>query len=232
MIFCMFLKDLLFPKFCLGCGFLGAYICTNCKKKLSYINQDICLYCGKGSLYGFTHPGCRREKGVDGLLSIFYYNNFLKAIIKNIKYRLATDVWKELCLVIEPDKLSKIKIYKEVIGGDFYIEPVPLHANKLRMRGFNQAKIIALFFNQFIKLTLSSYLLRQKDTLAQAQMKKNKDRYLNTLSAFKALGRDVKSKKFILVDDVITTGSTLKEAARTLKEAGANSVYVLTLAKG
>ena len=97
----MFLKDLLFPKFCLGCGFLGAYICTNCKKKLSYIKQDSCLYCGKPSLYGLTHPGCRREKGVDGFLSVFYYNNLLKSVIKSVKYRLATAVFEELCLVVE-----------------------------------------------------------------------------------------------------------------------------------
>ena len=232
MIFYMFLKDLLFPKFCLGCGFLGAYICANCKKKLSYINRDSCLYCGKASLYGLTHPGCKREKGVDGFMSIFYYNNLLKAIIKSIKYRFATDVWKELCLVIEPDKLSKIQIYKELIPGDFFLEPLPLHAAKLRSRGFNQAKIIALFFNRFLCLSISQYLLRKKDTLSQAQMKNNKDRYLNILRAFEASAKEVTGNNFILVDDVVTTGSTVKEAARALKKSGAKSVHVLTLAKG
>ncbi|OGK40697.1 hypothetical protein A2954_05555 [Candidatus Roizmanbacteria bacterium RIFCSPLOWO2_01_FULL_37_12] len=228
----MFLKDIVFPKFCLGCGYLGAYICTNCKKKLSYIKQDNCLYCGKASLYGLTHPGCRREKGVDGLLSLFYYNNLLKAIIKSVKYRLATDVWKELCLVIEPDMLKKINVYKNITEGDIYLEPIPLHRNKLRTRGFNQAKIIADFFNRFLKLQLSGYLMRSKDTSSQAQMKNNKDRYSNMLGAFEALEQDVNNKRFVLVDDIVTTGSTVKEAARVLKRAGAKNVFVLTLAKG
>src|SRR3989344_5576779 len=177
MIFYMFLKDLLFPKFCLGCGFLGAYICPNCQQKLSYIEKDTCLYCGRASLHGFTHPGCRRNYGIDGFLSLFFYNSFLKKIIKDIKYRLATDVWGELCLVIEPEKLEKLKIFKNLYGDGLCLESVPLHPKKLRTRGFNQAKIISRFFNQSLNLPATDYLLRTKDTQSQAQMKKNKDRY-------------------------------------------------------
>lgn len=228
----MFLKDILFPKFCLGCGFLGAYICTNCKKKLSYISADVCLYCERKSLYGLTHPGCSRENGVDGLLSIFYYNNLLKTIIKSIKYRLATDVWKELCLVIEADKLLKLRFFKDYLKADFYLEPIPLHRFKLKQRGFNQAKIIADFFNQFLNFTASEFLIRKKDTSAQAQMKNNQDRYHNTLGAFDVLEKKAQDKNFILVDDVVTTGSTVKEATKVLKKAGAKRVFVLTLAKG
>ncbi|OGK24079.1 hypothetical protein A3C25_05200 [Candidatus Roizmanbacteria bacterium RIFCSPHIGHO2_02_FULL_38_11] len=228
----MFLKDLLFPKFCLGCGFLGAYICSNCQKKLSYISKDVCLYCGKASLWGLTHPGCRRNHGVDGLVSIFYYNNLLKKVIKSIKYRLALDVWEELCLVIEPDKLNKIAAYKKLNFAKFFLQPIPLHTSRLRSRGFNQAKIIASFFSQLLQRPVTEYLLRKKSTFSQAQLKNNKDRYINMRGAFEVLTREVDDKNFILVDDVITTGSTLKEAAWTLKRAGASRVVALTLAKG
>lgn len=229
----MFLQDLLFPKFCLGCGFLGAYICLNCQKMLSYIEKDICIYCGKASLQGFTHPGCRRNYGIDGFLSIFYYNNLMKAIIKNIKYRLAADVWKEFCLVVKPEELQKLKIFKNLFDGKFYLTPLPLHSNKLRARGFNQAKIIALFFNQFLEYRIGEYLIRKKDTLSQAQLKHNKDRYINMRGAFDVVSSNVVlDKNFILVDDVVTTGSTLKEAARVLKSAGARRIFALTLAKG
>lgn len=228
----MFLKDLLFPKFCLGCGFLGAYICFNCKKKLSYIEKDVCLYCGKSSLFGFTHPGCRRLHGIDGFLSIFYYNNLLKSIIKNIKYRLAIDVWKEFCLIIEPERIQKIKVFNNLQDGQFYLEPIPLHRNKLQTRGFNQAKIIALFLKQFLGYPLSESLLRSKNTLSQAQLKNNKARYLNMQGAFAVLSKDAVGNKFILVDDVVTTGSTLKEAGRVLKQVGAKAVLALTIARG
>ena len=229
----MFLKDLFLPKFCLGCGFLGAYICLNCKKKLSYIKSDDCLYCGKASLYGLTHPGCRRINGIDGFLSLFYYNNFLKKLIKDIKYRLATEVWQELCLVVKPEKCGKFKQIKDLLGSNLLLVPVPLHPNKLRARGFNQAKIISLFFNRFLHLSQTEPLLRKIDTKAQAQLKKNLDRYLNLRNAFAVLpGNDFSGKKFVLVDDVATTGSTLKEAARALKGAGAKKVYAFVLAKG
>lgn len=229
----MFLKDLLFPKFCLGCGFLGAYICLNCQKKLSYIEKDVCLYCGRASLYGFTHPGCKRQFGVDGFLSIFHYNDLLKKIIKNIKYRLATDVWKELCLIVEPERLSKFRAFKKILNKTHFLEPIPLHPHKLRSRGFNQAKIIAEFFYQFLQFQLTEYLVRKKDTLSQAQIPGHKQRYENMRGAFAVKSeKEVKGKKFILVDDVLTTGSTIKEAARSLKLSRAKSVFVVTIAKG
>lgn len=229
----MFLKDLLFPKFCLGCGFLGVYICLRCQNKLVYLDKDLCLYCRKPSLLGFTHPGCRRKNCVDGFISIFYYNDFMKKIIKNIKYRLATDVWYELCHVIKPEKLTRLHAFKKLIKDDLCIEPIPLHAKKLRIRGFNQAKIIAQFFGSILNIPLTKLLIRKKDTLSQAQLENLKSRYENTLGAFQLKPEKAAEKKsFILIDDVLTTGSTIKEAARTIKKSGAKSVFVLTVAVG
>jgi len=180
-----------------------------------------------------THPGCQRINGIDGFLSLFYYNNFLKKLIKDIKYRLATEVWQELCLVVKPEECDKFKQVKNLLGSDLLLAPVPLHPNKLRARGFNQAKIISLFFNRFLHLPQTEPLLRKKDTRPQAQLKKNLERYLNLRNAFTVLsGSDFSGKKFVLVDDVATTGSTLKEAARALKGAGAKKVYAFVLAKG
>ena len=228
----MFLLDLLFPKFCLGCGFLGSYICHNCKCKLIYLEKDLCIYCHKASLYGLTHPTCKRGEGVDGVISIFHYNNLLKSIIKSIKYRLATEVWNELCLTINPDKLNKIKIFQELAVSGYSLQPIPLHPNKFKKRGFNQAQIIADFFSKFLRVGLADNLIRIKDTQAQAQIAKNQARYFNMRGAFEAKNDTLIGSNIILVDDVMTTGSTLKEAARVLKTAGARKVYVLTLAKG
>ena len=199
---------------------------------MNYIKSDICLYCGKPSLYGLTHPGCKRDFGLDGFLSIFYYNNLLKKIIKSIKYRLAVEVWRELCLVIEPDKLEKIGLYKKNSKRKFSLQPIPLHPGRLAARGFNQAKIITQFFNQFLQFPISDDLIRKKDTFSQAQLKNNQDRYKNVRGAFAVSSPTAADKNFILIDDVITTGATLKQAAGTLKRAGAGRVYAMTLAKG
>lgn len=228
----MFLKNLLFPKFCLGCGYLGAYICPKCQNQLIYIEKDSCLYCGRLSYRGLTHPGCQREKGADGLISVFFYNNLLKKIIKTIKYRFAVEVWRELCLTIKPKGLQKIFFYKKLISACF-LQPVPLHPKKLKERGFNQSQIIAEYFNQFIQAPLVNHLKRKKETLSQAQINERKERYLNMRGAFEVDDKEaVKNKNYVLVDDVVTSGSTVNEATRVLKQAGAKKVFVLTVGRG
>jgi len=228
----MSIKDLLFPKFCLGCGYIGTYICSRCASSLEYVKDDICLYCQHSSLFGFTHPVCQKKYGLDGILSIFSYNNLMKKIIKNIKYRLATEVLRELESVVKPEMLSKILFYKK-IKYRFYLQPIPLHLRRLRDRGFNQALLLAQFFNRYLDFDEKDILIRKKETLSQATMKETKDRYFNMLGAFALRqGESVSGKNFILIDDVATTGATIKEAAKILKKNGANKVFALTLAKG
>ena len=125
--------------------------------------------------------------------------------------------------------------YKK-LSSDFIIQPIPLTKNRYNERGFNQAKIISLFFQKFIKYHIVNLLVRKKETPPQAQTKSLLERYLNLKGTF-AINpncRDVINhvSNIILIDDVITSGSTVKEAARVLKEAGAKKVYVLALAKG
>jgi len=119
----------------------------------------------------------------------------------------------------------------------FVIQPIPLSKIKYNERGFNQAKIISTFFQKFLHFPIVDLLIRKKEILAQAQIKNKKERYLNIMGTFviNSKCRDAKfcvSNNIILVDDVVTSGSTVKEAVRVLKEAGAKKVYVLALAKG
>ncbi len=226
----MFFADVLFPKMCLGCGYLGVYICPKCLKKLKPVEKDICPHCERPSFFGLTHPACQKTGRLDGLVSIFYYDDFLKKIIKSIKYRLATEVWHDFCRIIEPESLYKISRYR-ALSMKFFLQPVPLHSHRLRERGFNQAQLIARFFHSYTNYPLSDFLKRTKVTTAQAQLKTGQKRYHNISGVF-AVTTPVRGKKIILIDDVATTGATLKEAARVLKRAGAKSVYALVMAKG
>jgi len=231
----MFFKDFFFPKFCLGCGYIGVYLCTSCQNKLRPIKQDVCLYCKKPSLFGLTNPDCQKKLNIDGLLALYYYNPVLKKIIKNIKYRLATEVWQEFYQIIKFETIERLGFYKK-LSSDFIIQSIPLTKNKYNERGFNQAKIISVFFQKFIKFPIVDLLIRKKEMLAQAQIKNKKERYINIKGTFviNPNCRDVINhvSNIILIDDVVTTGSTVKEAAKVLKEAGAKKVYVLALAKG
>jgi len=229
----MSILDFVFPKFCLGCGFLGSYLCPSCQKQIYRLKRQRCLYCQKASYLGLTHPGCLKQLDIDGVVSLFYYNNLLKKIIKNLKYRLATEVWKEFWQALNPEALKPIVLFKEIVR-EGVIQPIPLTKTKLRERGFNQAELIARYFQKFFNLPIADFLIRKKETLSQAQLKSKKERYHNLRGAFslKEKNIDLSGQKIVLVDDVITTGSTVKEAAKVLKRAGAFKVYTLTLAKG
>jgi len=229
----MFLKDVFFPKVCLGCGALGSFLCPNCQKKLKPIKKPVCFYCKKDSPFGITHPSCLKKLSIDGVISIFYYNPLMKKIIKNIKYRLVREVFDDLFKIIYPFFLGNLRLYKNLFSQGL-IQPIPLHKKRFNKRGFNQAKIFSEFLAKIFNLTVVDFLVRKKDTPFLAQLKTKKERFLNIRGAFSLVGKkeEIKDKKIILVDDVITSGATIKEAAKVLKKAGAKTIFVFTLAKG
>lgn len=224
----MIIKDLFFPKFCFGCGFIGVYICPYCQKKLRLIKQQQCLYCNRNSYLGFTHTRCLRENGVDGFLVLYQYDNLLKKIIKNIKYRGVREALTELLLLVN---LSAVNDFKKIFAKKLIIQPLPLHPQREKERGFNQAELIATEMLRNLDWPIGHYIARKKNTLPQAQIKKMEDRYKNLIGAFSVV-KPVVGLSFFLIDDVVTTGSTIKEVAKELKLAGANKVFAFALAKG
>ncbi|WP_245577050.1 ComF family protein [Maridesulfovibrio zosterae] len=111
------------------------------------------------------------------------------------------------------------------------IIPTPLHISRLRMRGFNQSRILGLGAAAATGATLSDKaLIRIRKTIPQSRLS-GKKRRENLLDAFIADQNLVREKKILLIDDVFTTGSTANECARTLRDAGAKDVHVMTLAR-
>ncbi|MDH7475991.1 MAG: phosphoribosyltransferase family protein [Microgenomates group bacterium] len=228
----MILIDILFPKTCFGCGHLGTYFCQSCVKHLIKIKNDTCPYCNKASPLGLTHPVCRRKNGLDGAVSLFYYSGLFKRIIKKIKYRLVREAQKEFFDQIGLLIIDKMIKYKK-IDQNFYVQPIPLSKKRLHQRGFNQAEPLANFLTKFLNFRPGDFLIRKKETAIQAQLKNSRDRYFNLKGAFSLNSTSSpKNKKIILVDDIITTGTTVKEAARVLKIGLAEKVIAFSLAKG
>ena len=226
--------DLIFPRFCLGCGLPGTYCCPRCQTKLVPVKRTQCFYCKKDSLYGLTHPLCLKKLNIDGVDSFFFYNDFLKKIIKNLKYRLATDIGKEFFQIIKPEIINKLSFYKK-LSPPLYFQPIPLSQKKLRERGFNQAFLLTKFLQKFLDIPIVDLLVKAKETKNQAELKSKKDRYNNLRGAFEINQKDqimIRKSRIILVDDVITTGSTIREAAKILKKYLPLKVYALTLARG
>ncbi|MES2308644.1 MAG: ComF family protein [Verrucomicrobiota bacterium] len=110
--------------------------------------------------------------------------------------------------------------------------PVPLHFSKQRDRGFNQAEELALVLSPKVQLPVWNCLKRKRETLSQVSQDREK-RLKNPQGSFEMTTRfDVRGRSLLIIDDVLTTGTTANECARVLREAGARSVAVLTVARG
>lgn len=224
-------KDLFFPKICILCKRFGKYICVKCEHKLKRNDHDVCVYCKLPSPYGLTHIRCFRKKGIDGFISIFKYHGYFEIILKKIKFKFIKEALYELLFFLKKEDFDKLLFLKEI--ENLFIIPVPLHKKRLKERSFNQSEIIANFIAKKINLkVLSSLIERHKYTSPQSKIKRIKDRYLNIKQCFsiKDPSFKIKDKSFLIVDDVLTTGATIKEVAQMLKLKGAKKVFIFTLA--
>jgi len=109
--------------------------------------------------------------------------------------------------------------------------PVPLHARRLRQRGFNQVYLLAEIVSRYFGIPVVKALARSKNTSAQFGLPRQ-ERFKNIKGAFKVIdSKAVFNKRLLLMDDIYTTGSTITECAKTLKIAGAKRIDILTLSR-
>lgn len=223
-----FIMELLFPRFCVGCGYLGTYVCPLCETKLERVKKNRCYYCDKASPFGLTHPGCKKKDGIDGHLSLYLYTGLFKKILHESKYKGAYHILTTLL------SFNKLHIWREILMWKQLFSPlvvsVPLHPNRLKQRGFNQSEIIAEKYTT-MGLNKGNCLLRVDDTPHLANIKNKNTRKHQIRGAFKFEGEHV-PPAVLLVDDVVTSGATLLECAKTLKQKGVQTVLTISLAKG
>ncbi len=225
------LLDLLFPKRCVGCRRLGAYICVDCFTRLSFTEYGICFVCQRGTLDGRTHPGCRTKTTIDGVFVGLTYNSLSKKLITSLKYKpYVADIAvyaSELLL----EKLIQDETFAALRLPLFSLVPVPLHASRLRQRGYNQSALITKALGKQLAVPVVELLVRQKKTRSQVGLDKD-ERRVNIKGAFAVRSQKEMPQSILLLDDVVTSGATLLEAAKTLKKAGVSEVYGIALAHG
>lgn len=209
------IKDILFPIKCIACGQEGEWLCRGCQINLELNLKDINF-----------------DKAVNGLnrltaLFNFKENDLVFNLIYHLKYFYCLEVADVLC-----DYFQNINF-----ENNYLIVPVPLHNRRKRERGFNQSEVIA---DKIIKQAQKQNINLQKDfknfkrvryTKQQAKLTK-KERKYNLTEAFIWIGGDLTDQRIILVDDVYTSGSTMKECALVLRQNGAKCIWGMVLAKG
>ncbi|MBI2599818.1 ComF family protein [Candidatus Daviesbacteria bacterium] len=230
-----FLLDTLFPKKCVGCKKEGGYFCQNCIQNIKQTDL-VCPKCDKLAVGGQTHPLCQRRFGLDGLWSLGIYKDSLRLAIQGLKYKGVKDLAKILVGITleywakyQPFILDQIKKDR---GVGWVVIPVPLYWWRGNSRGFNQSSLVGQLVSESLGLAYSDGLKRIRYTKPQAKLK-GKDRHQNIRNAF-APSSNIQISQFpniLLIDDVWTTGSTIRECCYVLKRAGAKKVWAITLAR-
>lgn len=233
--FYQFFLDTVFPKKCLDCSVEGTFLCKKCLEKIKYIEQSICPICKiKSTDNGKLCPECKDQVNLSQIIICAdYRQSSLARAIKTFKYQFASDLAKPL------SQLAIKKLQKSTISIPDIIIPVPLHPRRLRFRGFNQSELIAKQIA--IKLLPSTEIILRSDIIhrikfTQPQVKVN-DRHNRQINLKNAFQVDLKNKKEIqgkhlmLIDDVLTTGSTLREMANELQKLQPSKISALVLAR-
>ncbi len=233
-----FTLDTLFPIYCIACereqeG--SKFICDDCVGKLTPLSHQFCVVCHKMSIGGLTHPKCQTPHSPDGLISILDYQDEKVAdILIKGKYSFLPKLYDELGALMARHLTENYPAWLHATR--YTLTAVPLHWMRQNWRGFNQAQILAQALAKELNLPCCEVLSRKKFTKTQKNLKKD-ERVKNVDSAFSLSPKILSPKSYILnqdvilIDDVTTTGSTLKEAVKVLKRNGAAKVYCLTVAR-
>jgi len=181
-------------------------------------------------------PDCKKARkfSLDAIVTaVSYENQTVKKLIYNLKYRFISD---------SSGPLSELML-KALLRNDLpipeLIVPVPLHPRRLRWRGFNQSRLLAENISKnlapLLEIEVMDVLKRDKNNKAQMKIKNYRERLRNIQNIFSfnaRFSKDIlKNKEILLIDDIATTGATLRECAKILKANGAKKVYGAVIAR-
>lgn len=228
------LVDYFFPNICLNCtqliqSCLPGRICGDCWAKINFVSLPICQKCGQALPYDYQSSiiclKCHYSKPSYSLaraLCVFDVNS--KQLIHHFKY------YSNYSIAIMFAQLLYSRYRKDILLAE-YIVPVPIHRIKLILRGYNQAQVLGRYLAQIANLPIkSNMLIKNKWTQSQTTLNR-RDRTQNVNDSIIINKPElVKDKNIILIDDVITTGTTINLCSKLLMRAGAKNVFVLCIA--
>lgn len=241
------LLDLVFPPRCVGCGARGAIFCAACQAQVQSPLDPLCACCGL-PLHGVAAatlgaaptsalvrcPDCVSGRGpvaLAGLRMAAFHEGSVRKAIHALKYngqrRAARPLGDVLVAAYE-------RYRRDGMAADLII-PLPLHIERERARGYNQATLLARRLAMRLRLPMrADLLIRQRATPPQVGLRWG-ERRANVAGAFALAGPHATAllagKRILLVDDVVTTGSTLDAAAEALLAAGPASIWGLAVAR-
>lgn len=224
--------DLVYPPRCVACGAWGAWLCDACVASIPALEPPLCPRCGTPVAAGSGCAACRRgPPHADGLRSAAAHARPLREAVHALKYGGLRALAGPLAQILAQCWGAWARERRGAPAASDVL-PVPLHAARVRRRGYNQSALLARALAERAGLAYrEGWLTRVRDTPPQVGLSPL-ERWENVGGAFVCpRPAAVRGAEVLLVDDVMTTGATLEACARALREAGAARVWALTLTR-
>ncbi len=240
-----YLLNIIFPSICLSCRIYLARdeerirrLCANCSLKLSFMPGFLCPVCFRRLPEGKNPPadGCHPDSRFILASPLDYSNPTARELIHTFKYGKLKAAAEPLISILG-DYLNSSICNLSLDIRNFVFIPIPLHPKKQRERGFNQALVIAEGLKTRLNIfrevpIISNTLFKKESANSQTEQKDYASRENNVRGGFGLRNPElVVEKNVFIVDDVFTSGATMREAVRVLKSAGAKKIAAITIAK-
>ena len=204
------------------------YLCNACWDQIELLKPPWCQICGLPR-WSAVCADCREHPPLfRRLRAVAFYEPTLREAIHLMKYEKKQVISKHLI------QLLQAHLPQDLASTDYdFLLPIPLHTNRLRQRGFNQAEQIAQGVAQVWGVPVrTDILLRTRDTVPLSSLESREERTKNIAGAFEVRSQDsIQGRKILLIDDIFTTGTTINEALKVLRFANPDCVDVLTLTR-
>lgn len=208
--------DVFFPKSCTICSKHGEYLCSKCKK-LFKRNLPECYICRKLSTNYQTHDLCKRENSLDSVVVLWKYEEITSKILKKYKYGLVYDLESTFEEFVK-EGLSEVRGIKREEKS--LVVPTPISLMRLRDRGFNQSDVFAKAVSEYTGIDYNNTLLKRVDSDSTHQSLLDKEERILHSTNFEVQDKKLLDtlSEIIIVDDVITTGKTLEDICKCIRE--------------
>ena len=209
-----YILSLIYPPKCVFCGTVidKSDICEECEKTLPFTKGD--------SIY-------QKFPLVDKCISTLYYKDYVRRAVLRFKFAGCSCYSRRLGGIMSECAENNLDC-----GSIDMVSCIPLSRKRMHDRGYNQAELLAKEISKKVGVEYLPTLKKIRHNTAQSTIKDSKQRAANVIGAYRVIdAEEVKGKYILLVDDVVTTGSTVSECARILKKSGAKAVYCVTLAR-
>lgn len=220
----MHVLEFLLPPRCGGCRTVGSWLCSRCRARIRRLEEPLCPRCGV-EVETRRECGCRaRLAALTRLRSAVAYEGPIEAAVHRFKY----EGWRRLA-----GPLTQLVAERLAVEGvsAHCVVAVPLHPERLRQRGFNQAELLAAELRRRMFLASpDGELVRTRPTPPQVGQDRLR-RFANVHGAFAWRGRSLNREPILLIDDVATTGATLNACATALREASSGPVTGVSVAR-